>query len=66
MIEYERGMDRAGFAYLAKIEGRPVNEQVALWSEALSHYAKAQLYSQMATTRLKALSSKYMVPGPVN
>jgi len=51
---------------LAKIEGRPVNEQVALWSEALSHYAKAQLYSQMATTRLKALSSKYMVPGPVN
>ena len=33
------------FAYLAKIEGRPVNEQVGLWSEALSHYAKAQLYS---------------------
>jgi len=61
--EYERGMDRAGFAYLAKIEGRPVNEQVALWSEALSHYAKAQLYSQMATTRLKTLSSKYMVLG---
>ncbi len=65
MIEYERGMDRAGFAYLAKIEGRPVNEQVALWSEALTHYAKAQLYSQMAATRLMILSSKYMVLGPV-
>lgn len=65
MIEYERGMDRAGFAYLAEIEGRPVNEQVALWSEALTHYAKAQLYSQMAATRLMILSSKYMVLGPV-
>lgn len=65
MLEYERGMDRAGFAYLAEIEGRSVNEQVALWTEALSHYAKAQLYSQMATTELKTLSSKHMVLGPL-
>ena len=65
MLEYERGMDRAGFAYLAEIEGRPVNEQVALWTEALSHYAKAQLYSQMVTTELKTMSSKHMVLGPL-
>lgn len=54
--EYELGMDREGYANMAELEGSPVNEQVYLWTETLSHYTKAQLYAQMVTTRMKKLS----------
>lgn len=40
------GSDRAGYANLQK------KESPALWGEALTYYAKAQLYSQMAKTAL--------------
>jgi hypothetical protein len=55
-VEYESGMDRAAFATLAEAEDASVNEEMALWSEALTHYAKAQLYSQMVTTQLETLA----------
>lgn len=45
---YSLGMDRAAFAYLET----NVNKQLALYGEALTYYAKAQLYSQMAKTML--------------
>ncbi len=45
---YSLGMDRAAFAYLET----DVNKQLALYSEALTYYAKAQLYSQMAKSLL--------------
>jgi hypothetical protein len=50
-------MDREGFANMAEVEGADANEQVALWSAALTHYAKAQLYAQMVTTKLEALAT---------
>jgi hypothetical protein len=56
-LEYDRGMDRAAFASMAESEGKDVNEQVALWSAALTHYAKTQLYAQMVTTKLEALAT---------
>lgn len=40
------GSDRAGYADLQK------KQSPALWGEALTYYAKAQLYSQMAKTAL--------------
>lgn len=54
--EYECGMDRAGFAYLAGVDGSQINEQLTLWSEALTHFSKTQLFSQMVTTELKNLA----------
>lgn len=57
-LEYDRGMDRASFASMAESEGADINEQVALWSEALTHYAKTQLYAQMVTTQLEALAAE--------
>jgi hypothetical protein len=56
--EYESGMDRAAFASLAGVDGvhHFNDDQMALWSEAMSHYAKAQLYAQMVTTRLKNMA----------
>lgn len=57
-LEYERGRDRAAFAYKAELEGTSINEQVGLWGEALSHYAKAQLFAQMVTARLETLTAK--------
>lgn len=62
MLEYERGMDREGFATLASTEGHGVRpfklkrEQMALWSEALTHYASAQLYAQMVITQLENMA----------
>lgn len=48
---YSLGMDRASFANLA-MDGK---KRISLWAEAMTHYAKAQLYAQMAkTTLLKA------------
>ena len=45
------GMDRASFANLAT----DAKKQIGLWAEAMTYYAKAQLYAQMAkTTLLKA------------
>jgi hypothetical protein len=43
---YTLGMDRASWADLQK------RQSPALWAEALTYYAKAQLYSQMASTAL--------------
>jgi hypothetical protein len=57
MSEFERGMDRAGFAYMSGQEGALINEQVVLWSEALTHYAKTQLYAQMVITRMQKLGA---------
>jgi hypothetical protein len=56
MLEYECGMDRAAFAYLARHEGWRTLDELQLWSDALTHYAKAQLYAQMAISRMKNLS----------
>lgn len=48
---YSLGMDRSSFASLTKDE----KKRIALWAEAMTYYAKAQLYAQMAkTTLLKA------------
>jgi hypothetical protein len=52
LSEYKLGMDKAAFAYLAT----PVDKQVALWGEALTHYSKAQLLAQMVTTQVKSLT----------
>jgi len=57
MSEFERGMDRAGFAYMSGQEGTLVNEQVVLWSQALTHYAKTQLLAQMVFTRMQKLAA---------
>jgi predicted choloylglycine hydrolase len=54
MSAYSLGMDRAAFAYLEK----DVNKQLALYSEALTYYAKAQLYSQMVKTMLLRASGQ--------
>jgi hypothetical protein len=59
MLEYEYGMDRAAFASLAAVEGATVNEQMALWGKALTHYARTQLYAQMVNTQLEALQSGF-------
>jgi hypothetical protein len=56
-LEFERGMDRAAFAYKAEIQGAPINEQLSMWSEALTHYAKAQLNAQMVSTRVKNVAT---------
>ena len=45
---YSLGMDRASFANLAT-DGK---QQIALWAEAMTDYARSQLYSQMAKTAL--------------
>lgn len=55
---FERGMDRAGFAYLSKQEGAHLNEQLLLWSKALTYYAQSQLYSNMVITRMKKAGAK--------
>jgi hypothetical protein len=48
---YSLGMDRSSFANLT-MDGK---KRISLWAEAMTHYAKAQLYAQMAkTTLLKA------------
>jgi len=51
---YSLGMDRAAFGEL-ETDG---DEQLALYSEALTYYAKAQLYSQMAKTLLLRASGQ--------
>jgi len=56
MLEYEHGMIKAAHAYLAMRNlGSKAPDVLALWSEVLTHYAHAQLYAQMVTTRLKNL-----------
>jgi hypothetical protein len=45
---YSLGMDRASFANLASDS----KERIRLWAEAMTYYAKSQLYSQMAKTLL--------------
>lgn len=56
MLEYENGMIKASHAYLTmRNPGSKAPDALALWSEALTHYAHAQLYAQMVTTRLKNL-----------
>jgi hypothetical protein len=41
-------MDRASFANLSA----DAKKQIGLWAEAMTHYARSQLYSQMAKTLL--------------
>jgi hypothetical protein len=59
-LEYDRGMDRAAFASMAGVDGvhhfYVKNEQMALWGEALTHYAKTQLYAQMVITQLENMA----------
>ena len=45
---YSFGMDRSAFAALTE----NMQMQNALWAEAMTQYAKAQLYAQMAKTAL--------------
>jgi hypothetical protein len=45
---YSRGMDRASFASLSTDS----KKQIGLWAEAMTYYAKAQLYAQMAKAEL--------------
>jgi hypothetical protein len=52
MAAYSQGMDRASFASLSTGKKR-----IELWAEAMTYYAKAQLYSQMAKTELKSNNS---------
>ncbi len=47
-VAYSLGIDRASFAALTKDAKR----QTSLWGEAMTHYARAQLYAQMAKTNL--------------
>lgn len=48
-VAYSLGMDREAYADL---EEKNINEKLFLYSEALTYYAKAQLYAQMVTTQL--------------
>jgi len=48
MAAYAQGMDRSSFAGLSA----DVKKQMALWADAMTYYAKAQLYGQMAKTEL--------------
>jgi len=41
-------MDRASFAGLST----DAKKRIGLWAEAMTYYAKAQLYAQMAKTAL--------------
>ena len=45
---YSRGMDRASFASLSTDS----KKRIGMWAEAMTYYAKAQLYAQMAKTEL--------------
>lgn len=45
---YSQGMDRASFASLSN----DAKKRMGLWAEAMTYYAKAQLYAQMAKTAL--------------
>ena len=53
--ELELAMDRAGFAQQAPQNGQNDQEQMALWGAAMTHYAKSQMYAQMASTVLAEL-----------
>ncbi len=48
MAAYSQGMDRDAFACLSS----DANRRIELWAEAMTYYAKAQLYAQMAKTVL--------------
>ncbi|MBN1568217.1 MAG: hypothetical protein JXA73_10245 [Acidobacteria bacterium] len=48
MAAYSQGMDRASFAGISA----DAKKRTGLWAEAMTYYAKAQLYAQMAKTAL--------------
>jgi len=48
MAAYSQGMDRASFANLSADKKKAIE----LWAEAMTCFAKAQLYSQMAKSAL--------------
>jgi hypothetical protein len=48
MAAYSQGMDRVSFASLST----DARKRTGLWAEAMTYYAKAQLYAQMAKTEL--------------
>ena len=51
-VAYSTGMDREAWADL---EEKNTNEKLALYGEALTYYAKAQLYAQMVTTQINQM-----------
>ena len=51
-VAFSIGMDREAYADL---EEWNVNEKLALYAEALTSYAKAQLYAQMVTTQINKM-----------
>jgi len=51
---YELGLDREVFAWLEE----SLNEKLRLMGEAMTHYAKAQLYAKMARSALERLGGK--------
>ena len=51
-VAYSIGMDREAYADL---EEWNIREKLALYGEALTYYAKAQLYAQMVTTQINKL-----------
>lgn len=53
--ELEYAMDRAAFAQQAPQNGQSDEEQMVLWGAAMTHYAKSQMYAQMASTVLGEL-----------
>jgi len=54
MTAYSLGMDREAFANLAT----DADQRLELWGAALTHFAKAQLYAQMAKTTLVKASGE--------
>ena len=50
---YSQGMDRASFAGLSTDK----KAGIKLWAEAMTYYAKAQLYAQMAKTALVTVTN---------
>ncbi len=50
-VAYSTGMDREAWADLEE----KTNEQLALYGEALTYYAEAQLHAQMVKTQLNKL-----------
>lgn len=51
-VAYSIGMDREAWADL---EEKDTNEKLALYGEALTYYAKAQLYAQTVTTQINQM-----------
>ena len=51
-VAFSTGMDREAYADL---EEKDIDEKLSLYGQALTYYAKAQLYAQMVLTQLNKL-----------